>query len=531
MSESKNKQINYAQIHWSDQSEPISTLFDDVYFNTEEGIEESFYVFFQGNELNERWIECKSEHFSIAETGFGTGLNFLVTCLQFQLFLKSHPKNPLKRLFFSSFEKYPLNKQDLTNALQRWPTLKTYIKPLIEQYPLALRGCHRILFEQFNITLDLWFGDVQQTLPTLYHPRIGIFDCWYLDGFAPSKNPDMWSNELFKLIAESCKKNATIATFTAAGFVRRGLIEVGFTMGKKKGYGKKREMLIGQLEEKLTSQATPIENLREAAQENTKDIAVIGSGITSACLALALTKRGYKVSLYCQDATLTEDLTETEQTALYPLLTGQDNTLDQFFANSFLYARNHIKLINQFSPLNFEFSGLELPNSNQAENKFLATPLPIELLEPIKNQPSSWYCKLGGEINLKQFIETIIKKTSRTGELDIKFNKHLDCYHNDLNGWQLQFSDQIINHPLVILTTAPNNLPLKPITLPYAGALVNTTQTEKISFYKNIFLLTRLTRHELCTAPLLSEMLASQINKEPLPFTNEILTALQSIKV
>lgn len=140
MSDNKNKLIHHAQINWSDQSEPISALFDDIYFNTEQGIDESFYVFFQGNQLIDRWKDCVTEQFSIAETGFGTGLNFLVCCAHFQQFLIKHPEKPLKRLFFSSFEKYPLKKQDLMHALTRWPSLSEYIKPLITQYPLALQS-------------------------------------------------------------------------------------------------------------------------------------------------------------------------------------------------------------------------------------------------------------------------------------------------------------------------------------------------------------------------------------------------------
>lgn len=237
MSEGKNTLIKHAQIHWSDQQEPFSPHFDDVYFNTDQGIDESTYVFLQGNDLISRWEISTQSHFCIAETGFGSGLNFLISCLYFQTFLDKNPKSPLKHLFFSSFEKYPLSKSDLTKALQRWPTLSDFIQPLIKQYPLALSGCHRIHFK--NITLDLWLGDVKSQLPTLCIAPSGLFDCWYLDGFSPLKNPDMWDSELFHLIANSCKDKATLATFTAAGFVRRSLQDAGFIMRKRKGYGKR----------------------------------------------------------------------------------------------------------------------------------------------------------------------------------------------------------------------------------------------------------------------------------------------------
>lgn len=246
MSQSKNILISHAQIEWSDQSEPFSPLFEDVYFNTDEGVNESLYVFIQGNRLEQRWQDCLSPSFTIAETGFGTGLNFLITCLEFQRFKNKYPNSPLKQLNFCSFEKYPLTVTDLKIALARWPLLNEFITPLLEQYPQPIAGCHHINIEPSNIYLDLWFGDVIDNLPLLVNAQNRSVDCWYLDGFAPSKNPDMWSKQLFQKIADSCKPDATIATFTAAGFVRRGLIDVGFNMQKRAGYGKKREMIVGQ---------------------------------------------------------------------------------------------------------------------------------------------------------------------------------------------------------------------------------------------------------------------------------------------
>ncbi|MCW8996991.1 MAG: bifunctional tRNA (5-methylaminomethyl-2-thiouridine)(34)-methyltransferase MnmD/FAD-dependent 5-carboxymethylaminomethyl-2-thiouridine(34) oxidoreductase MnmC [Psychromonas sp.] len=655
MSESKNKLINHAQIHWSDQCEPISTLFDDVYFNTEQGIEESDYVFFQGNQLAQRWLSCQSEYFSIAETGFGTGLNFLVCCAHFHQFLLQHPERPLKRLLFTSFEKYPLSKQDLVNALRRWPSLNDYITPLIRQYPLALPGCQRILLEPFNVTLDLWFGDVQQTLPTLYRHHSGLFDCWYLDGFAPSKNPEMWSEALFKQIADSCKKNASIATFTAAGFVRRGLNAAGFNMQKRKGYGKKREMLVGKITTDKPNQPQYGEHFRQSAETDSKDIAIVGGGIASACLSLALIKRGYKVTLYCKDKTLAAGASGNQQGALYPLLNGAHDTLGQFFSNCFLFSRNYIKLINQSNPFAFNFSGvLQLyydQASGQKLDKILQADLPHELVHKLDSQQTdqiaqldigqqSLYYPLGGWLNPEQMVKAIFEKAESEGQLSIKLNKRLESFSEENNGWNLHFADQNISHSLLVLASAMDTLtfaqceaiPLsaargqvthipsndkleklqttlcyegyltpvhnhahcigatfkrhrldsdfslqeqnenkqkltKCITdkewakqidcdhdnanvairsttrdhFPYAGALANYQQTkiqyqkpqkapEKINapFYRNLFLLTGLGSRGLCTAPLLAEMLASQINKEPLPFANDIVNALQT---
>ena len=536
MSESKNKSINHAQINWSDQSEPISTLFDDIYFNTEQGLNESLYVFIQGNNLAQRWLDCETQHFSIAETGFGTGLNFLITCLQFQHFTEQHPDALLTRLHFTSFEKYPLTKADLETALQKWPQLDDFIAPLLAQYPLAITGCHRITLDKFNITLDLWFGDVLETLPSLFLYNDGLFDCWYLDGFAPSKNPEMWSDSLFRHIAKSCRYNATIATFTAAGFVRRGLIAAGFTMHKRKGYGKKREMLVGQLTTKGSS-------IQQNAQSNAKDVAIIGDEIESACLSLALVKRGYKVTVYSKNSYLAEEIAEDQQTALYPLLNGAHDISEQLFANSFLYARNYVELINQFSPFTYDLSGLQQSYCEQKQNKILQAQLPPDLVQQATSEQSSLYYKLAGRVDLKQMVQAIFKKAKNEGELSIKFNHQPDSLSEGKNGWELQFSDQRITHPLLVLTTALSCLTVNqddPLSLfpehkdsatadnlPYAGALTDDQETSD-TFYNKLFLLTGLGTQALCTAPLLSEMLASQINKEPLPFPIEILNALQT---
>ena len=355
MSESKNHQIMHAQIDWSDQSEPFSTLFSDLYFNTDQGINESRYVFLEGNQLLERWINCDSDSFTIAESGFGTGLNFLVTCLLFEQFLKEFTDKPLKKLFFVSFEKYPLSKQDLQSSFNKWPILDCYIDILLKQYPLALIGCHRMQFS--HISLDLWLGDIQESLSEMYIYENGLFDCWYLDGFSPNKNPEMWSQSLFDLMAKSCKKDATLATFTAAGFVKRGLQQAGFSISKRKGYGKKREMLVGHLA-KLKPSTEYAHHYRACKTTNNKEVAIIGGGISSACLSLALVKRGFNVTLYCKDKHLATGASGNQQGALYPLLNAQHDALSQLFANSFLFARNYVESINQNHPFDFDLSGL-----------------------------------------------------------------------------------------------------------------------------------------------------------------------------
>lgn len=655
LSETKNKLINHAEINWSDQSEPISAIFEDVYFNTDQGIDESFYVFIQGNNLKERWLNCQSEHFSIAETGFGTGLNFLVTCLHFEKFLSEYPDKPLKRLFFTSFEKYPLNKDDLIASLKRWPSLEKYVQLFIDQYPLPLTGCHRIPFSELNITLDLWFGDIIDTLPVVYIYPEGVFDSWYLDGFSPNKNPEMWTALLFKMIAQTCKEGATLATFTSAGFVRRALISSGFNMSKRKGYGKKREMLTGQINTEQIIPPQYANNFRSSGQITDKDIAIIGGGIASACLTLAMIKRGYKVTLYCQNKSIAEGASGNHQGALYPLLNKDHNNLSQFFSNSFLYARNYVEQINQTNLFDFDFSGLlQLYYDDTASaklDKIIQANLPDTLVQKISSKKSDELSQidigqkallypLGGWLAPGQMTKAIFDKAQDQGHLIINVNSQLESFSKNTNGWKLKFKEKHKCHSLLILTTAMDTLlfeqskamplsaargqvtyiPTTPalnklkVTLchegyltpisndkhcmgatfkrhdltesfsqqeqqdnkqklancipnkewveqincdhkdsnvgircttrdhfPYVGALADYEETQKqykdaqtitptnnAPFYDNLFVMTGLGSRGLCTAPLLAEMLASQINKEPLPFSTNILNSLQT---
>lgn len=470
MSENKNHQIKHAQIDWSDQSEPFSPLFDDHYFNTEQGFDESQYVFIDANQLIKRWKNCETEFYCIAETGFGSGLNFLLTSLTFTHFLQENSDKPLKKLFFSSFEKYPLNKHDLQLALQKWPLLAPYAKPLLTQYPLALVGCHRLHLP--NICLDLWFGDVHDTLPNLYIYENGLFDCWYLDGFAPSKNPDMWNDRLFELVANSSKQGATLATFTAAGFVRRGLQVAGFNMQKRKGYGKKREMLVGQLIERKNSPRYA-QHYRASKTTINKDIAIIGGGISSACLTLALINRGFNVTLYCQEQQLGSGASGNQQGALYPLLNKQHDALSQFFANSFLYARNYVEEINQNHPFDFDLSGLlQLyydSNATTKLNKILQASLPSTLVQKVTREETdqlaaidigqaALYYPLGGWLSPIQMVNAIFNKALQSGRLSIKLNHHLQRFKEEDNSWLCDFGEQKVKHDLLVLTAAMHTL-------------------------------------------------------------------------
>lgn len=329
--------IQTATLSWNEQGTPVSEQFGDIYFSNEDGLEETHYVFLKGNGFPERFIQHPWDNCIFAETGFGTGLNFLTLWRDFAQFKQQHASAKLQRLHYISFEKYPLQVADLAAAHDRWPELAFFAEQLRAQWPLPLAGCHRILLAQGSITLDLWFGDVNTLLPQLDASLNNQVDAWFLDGFAPAKNPDMWNDMLFNAMARMARPGGTFATFTAAGFVRRGLQQAGFDVAKVKGFGQKREMLTGRLPQSIGSASAPW--YHRPAAVRCDDIAIIGGGIVSALTALALLRRGAKVTLYCADAQPAQGASGNRQGALYPLLNGKDDALENFFTSAFTFAR------------------------------------------------------------------------------------------------------------------------------------------------------------------------------------------------
>lgn len=340
--------VEHAQLSWNEQGTPVSRAFDDVYFSNDNGLEETRYVFLGGNALPERFARHLRDLFIVAESGFGTGLNFLTLWQAFDTFRQTQPDGTLQRLHFISCEKFPLTRQDLAAAHQRWPELRPWSEPLQQQWPAALPGCQRLLFDGGRVTLDLWLGDINTLIETFDDSLQRKIDAWFLDGFAPAKNPDMWTPQLFNAMAKLARPESTFATFTAAGFVRRGLQAAGFEVTRRKGFGHKREMLCGRLADAPALAPTQPWYARPAAEE--KEVAIIGGGVASATLALALLRRGWRVTLYCADDAAALGASGNRQGALYPLLNQHDPALARFFPAAFSFARRLYDSV----PVNYE---------------------------------------------------------------------------------------------------------------------------------------------------------------------------------
>lgn len=263
---------------WKD-GQPFSSRYGDVYYSADSGLEETRHVFLQGNDLAQRFAKLQAdETFCIGETGFGTGLNFLCT---WQLFEQTAP--PGASLDFFSTERFPITDDELRRALALWPSLRVQADELCTSWHRRVPGWNRWHFANGRIRLTLAMEDVAQALPQL--PQQAV-DAWFLDGFTPAKNPEMWSDEVMTAMASASHADTTLATYTSAGWVRRALQQAGFKVERVPGYGRKREMARGQFQQgQQAHSATPATAL------------IIGGGLAGCATAHALAQSGIKVTL------------------------------------------------------------------------------------------------------------------------------------------------------------------------------------------------------------------------------------------
>ncbi|MDF2153782.1 bifunctional tRNA (5-methylaminomethyl-2-thiouridine)(34)-methyltransferase MnmD/FAD-dependent 5-carboxymethylaminomethyl-2-thiouridine(34) oxidoreductase MnmC [Vibrio sp. CAU 1672] len=459
--------IKNAELGWNEVGTPVSDQFDDVYFSNVNGLEETRYVFLQQNHLPQRWQEFDQRRFVIGETGFGTGLNFLAVWQWFSQFRRDNPEAALKELHFISFEKYPLSQEDLEKAHQAWPELAPFAEKLQQHYPPAVPECHRIVLENGAITLDLWFGDIKDCMPLVPYPEQGIVDAWFLDGFAPSKNPEMWNQGLFDGMAKLAKQDCTVATFTAAGFVRRGLIESGFTMKKVKGFGTKRDMIAGIMETRH-AQTNHLPWFARNAASHHDSIAIIGGGIASAALAKALVQRGQNVTLYCQDAQPAEGASGNRQGAVYPLLNGSHSGVSRVFAPAFLFARQFIRQAAERIPFAHDWCGItqlmwDDKSTTKLEN-MLAGNFAHDLIHPLTAEQTaetiglpmditSVHYPLGGWLCPAELTRGLLDDLEHNQHLTAKYNHRVEAlhWHEDRQCWSLSVNGTTFEHSAVVV--------------------------------------------------------------------------------
>ncbi|MFC3120519.1 bifunctional tRNA (5-methylaminomethyl-2-thiouridine)(34)-methyltransferase MnmD/FAD-dependent 5-carboxymethylaminomethyl-2-thiouridine(34) oxidoreductase MnmC [Agaribacter flavus] len=360
--------IQHAAVSFNSHGTLISEAFDDVYYSNDDGIAETQYVFIDGNQLKQKWLNHKQSTFVIGETGFGTGLNIMLVLQQFKQFRTDNPDHDLTHLHVISFEKYPLAQDILNEVAAQRPSLEAEYNALIDIYPPALSGHHRLDLVHFSSSIDLILGDINESIEEVYAYESGNVDAWFLDGFAPSKNESMWQQRVFSNIARLSKVGASFATFTAAGAVKRGLQAAGFEITKRKGYGRKREMLVGTLIEKQsvwTKKQPPWFTRDTGSSEGSskthpasKKVVIVGGGLAGATSSLELLRAGFQVTLVCADEAVARGASGNKIGGFYPQLQAEAGISSQFYAHSFLFARHWYDQLNEQQPFEHDWCGV-----------------------------------------------------------------------------------------------------------------------------------------------------------------------------
>lgn len=428
MQKSPPQAISEAKVHWDENNQLVSSSYDDMYLSHNSGIDEAHYVFMEQNCLPQRWKNFSDNNFTIGETGFGPGQNFLIAA---KAWLEKTSKGTLH---FVSVEKSPLNRPDLQQALALWTESSDdkfgLAEGLLQQYPPAVPGIHRIRLANNRIVLTLMYGDAEKMFASLQgsdHPlfkRIGnpIFDAWFLGGFVPTKNPEMWTDELFQAIANLSQAGTTVSAFTSAETIQRGLANVGFEVEKTPGFGNKGDILRGKaysgISKPLTLEASPQDwqpatfnsphqppwylsscYLSTNSDKNIpKTAIVIGGGIAGCSTARALAERGISVTLIERHKKVGQEGSGNPQGILYPKLSTSNSPLARFglmaLLNASRYYRDfldpHLTSNSVEKKMNMgqRCGVLVLPESENDKQQFeqIAQLFPQELVQLLKGE-------------------------------------------------------------------------------------------------------------------------------------------------
>lgn len=477
--------ITCAELEWQQVDGvdiPVSKQFGDVYFSKANGLLETRHVFLNGNDLSERLAQlADGEQFTVGETGFGTGLNFLAL---WQLWQNVRPNNN-SRLHFISVEKYPLSKADLARALATWDELAPISKRLIESYPFALAGCHRLRFDNERISLDVWFGDASECFELMHSDQ--AVNAWFLDGFAPSCNPELWQEQIFQHIMRLSAQGTTFASFSVAGVLKRALQSYGVEITRPKGFGHKREMLKAiwkntddLIQNDLKKHNQP-NNQKQNHQKHTiqkhnsqKKIAIIGAGIAGLTTAWTLTQRGIAVTLFEQEQPLAGG-SGNPLAMLNPKLCSMDKVATHLMTTSWQYALRFYQQFDAFQAMQIEQIHDTKNNIKKINEVLSLQDYPNDILEIIQSESghhnteqSTVLLKQAGVISPQQFAKQVLAHPlisliqKKVTQLEVCDDQKVHLYDQEDNKAE-EFSDVIVCNAMDLNRLLPNTPKLKPI--------------------------------------------------------------------
>ncbi|MDB5866673.1 MAG: h16 [Betaproteobacteria bacterium] len=312
-----------AELAFDSSGTPFSPAYGDVYHSADSGPGQPRHVFFGGNGLPQRWRGARV--FTILETGFGLGLNFLATWNEW----RADSERP-ERLHYVSIEKHPFGRVALERAHRLYGEFGALAAQLRAGWPAPVSGLHRLHFEDERVTLTLAFGEIAEVLPRL---RLSA-DAIYLDGFAPQRNPEMWSASVMKRLASLAGPGTTVATWSTAAVVREGLEAAGFALEKRPGFGRKREMSAGRYAPRWPMRRTA----QPAFVPTSRHAIVVGAGLAGAAVTERLAARGWRIDLVDTRAAPALDAPDSFAGVFHPHVSPDDCIRSRLVRNGFVYA-------------------------------------------------------------------------------------------------------------------------------------------------------------------------------------------------
>ena len=447
--------IQKSSILISSKKGVYSRWYDDIYFDKIDGVKEKEHVYLNANDLANRIM--LSDKLCIAELGFGTGLNFILT---WRLWKKN--RKPNSSLTYISFEKAPLSKKEMTRVYKKFKELNDFSDQLIQKLTDNYKTNRTIYFKSENINLILIYDDF--SLLTNFDFKA---DIWFLDGFAPSKNPEVWDNSYYKNIYNRTNLKGSLSTFTSSGLVRRGLALAGFRVTKVSGFGQKREMLKAV---KIESDIKLKVNLN---YENTiGPVAIIGAGISGASLAYAFRKRNIECYIVEKSSNVASGASGNKLALQMPKMTADNSPYGLMSLEAFTFSRNLAKELKA-APRS---DGLILLPSRDREiikfKKLLESGWPNDLIQRYTDKINCFnidnyiYMRSSGIVDNIKFIKRLIDGVK------IFFNFNVTKIKSTKNNSKIIHNEQgnVLNAQTVIwangynITDICDKIPIEPVS-------------------------------------------------------------------
>jgi tRNA 5-methylaminomethyl-2-thiouridine biosynthesis bifunctional protein len=422
---------------------PYSEAYGDVYHSAGGGPAQARYVFLQGNGLPERWRGRRA--FTILETGFGFGMSFLAAW-------RAWCEDPARceRLHFVSVEKHPFAAPHLSLLWEKNGEFENESRQLLARWPMLVPGMHRLEFEDGNVVLSLFFGDIAEGLPQLQLAADAIF----LDGFAPAKNPSMWSPPLLRHLGRLSAPGATLATWSVASPVREALEGAGFAVEKDKGFATKKEMLRGRL----------VPRKKTASEKKSpRSAIVIGAGVAGAAVSERLASRGWQVALIERRGAPAAEASGNPAAVFHPIVSPDDSLFARCTRAAFLFLLERWKNLGGLEWRRCGVLQLARDAQERASQKraleSLGYPARYAAFDEAKG--GLWFPEAGW-VKPRSLVHALLLKCGE--RMDLKFNHEVSFLEFKNGNWHASSADgnAIASAPIVVLANAADALRLAP---------------------------------------------------------------------